>query len=184
MQQESFQSAREVEAWLQRHGIDTSAYGKGSAKPVELLWIEVQEGETALAVAEDGAPLRRVSVLNVLVSSPAAPGRTLYEAEQVLPSGVRRARGLPLAEKLLPGEAWRAAVDRAVAEELGPALPPGPPSVAVDEGSYSREVETKESQSYPGLRSQVGRVRQAGRGNSSLREVQEFEHTLTETWGR
>lgn len=45
---------------------------------------------------------------------------------QVLPNGARRARGLPLSEKLLPGEAWQAAVVRGVVEELGPVLPPEP----------------------------------------------------------
>lgn len=45
---------------------------------------------------------------------------------QVLPNGNRRVRGLPLSEKLLPGEAWQEAVVRGVVEELGPILPPNP----------------------------------------------------------
>jgi hypothetical protein len=42
---------------------------------------------------------------------------------QVLPNGTLRSRGLPLSEKLLPGERWQDAVARGVAEELGPVLP-------------------------------------------------------------
>lgn len=63
-------------------------------------------------------------MLNVLLKN--AAGQTLYEAEQVLPNGSRRARGLPLSEKLLPGERWQEAVVRGVVEELGPVLPAQP----------------------------------------------------------
>ena len=45
---------------------------------------------------------------------------------QVLPNGSRRPRGLPLSEKLLPGERWQEAVVRGVVEELGPVLPENP----------------------------------------------------------
>lgn len=45
---------------------------------------------------------------------------------QVLPNGSRRPRGLPLSEKLLPGERWQEAVVRGVVEELGPVLPTNP----------------------------------------------------------
>lgn len=45
---------------------------------------------------------------------------------QVLPNGARRRRGLPLSEKLLPGEAWQEAAVRGVLEELGPVLPKEP----------------------------------------------------------
>ena len=68
--------------------------------------------------------LRLVSVLNVLVGN--AAGQTLIEAEQVLPNGRRRRRAMPLAEKMLPGERWQAAVLRACREELGPVLPADP----------------------------------------------------------
>lgn len=88
-------------------------------------------------------------------------------------------------EKLLPGEEgnWEAAVQRAILEELGPALPPQPQvgsggricqhrwccfpylpywpltvvpvhgtaQISIDREKYHREVETRESQSYPGL---------------------------------
>jgi len=46
----------------------------------------------------------------------------LQEAKQQLPDGRVRTRGLPLSEKLLGGESWRGAVERAVQEELGSVL--------------------------------------------------------------
>lgn len=49
--------------------------------------------------------------------------QVLTEAKQQLPDGRTRSRGLPVSEKLLPGEGWREAALRAVAEELGSALP-------------------------------------------------------------
>ena len=48
----------------------------------------------------------------------------LHEEYQILPNGVKRARDVPVAEKMKAGEAWQAAVMRAVKEELGSVLPP------------------------------------------------------------
>ena len=47
----------------------------------------------------------------------------LQEEYQILPNGVKRARGVPLSEKMKAGEAWTDAVLRAVKEELGSVLP-------------------------------------------------------------
>lgn len=44
------------------------------------------------------------------------------EEQQVLPNGVVRKRGLPLAEKFLPSEEWQECVHRALQEELGTIL--------------------------------------------------------------
>jgi hypothetical protein len=150
----SFQggTVSELESWLSSHGVDTSQYGRGHAKPLSLLLDEVADGETTLALV-GGAPLRHVSVVNVTVRG--AGGRSLVEARQVLPSGAVRPREMPLSEKMLPGEAWRAAVARGVAEELGAVLPAGH-VLTLEEETYREEVEEKESQSYPGLRSRVG----------------------------
>lgn len=51
--------------------------------------------------------------------------QVLREEYQILPNGVKRARDVPLAEKMKAGEAWQAAVTRAVKEELGSVLPAG-----------------------------------------------------------
>lgn len=52
--------------------------------------------------------------------------QVLQEEFQILPNGMRRARGLPLSEKMKAGEAWSDAVLRAVQEELGSVLPSQP----------------------------------------------------------
>ncbi len=60
-----------------------------------------------------------------LTPAPCLP-QTHPTGTQVLPNGSRRPRGLPLSEKLLPGERWQEAVVRGVVEELGPVLPANP----------------------------------------------------------
>ena len=52
--------------------------------------------------------------------------QVLQEEYQVMPNGTKRARDVPLAEKMKAGEAWQAAVARAVKEELGSVLSPQP----------------------------------------------------------
>ena len=51
--------------------------------------------------------------------------QVLFEEEQILPDGRSRKRNVALSEKLIGGEDWRQAVDRAVQEELGSILPMG-----------------------------------------------------------
>ncbi|KAL4852717.1 hypothetical protein ACK3TF_006206 [Chlorella vulgaris] len=165
-------SAQELAAWLSSGGIALDAYGKGPAKSLEQLWAEVEEGETQLFL-QGGRPLREVSVLTVILQN--SKGQTLYEAEQVLPNGSRRTRGLPLSEKLLPGERWQDAAVRGVVEELGPVLPEQP-VVEVDEQSMIETVESKESQSYPGLLSKYVCKRVNARIPSGLPETDFCTH--------
>lgn len=143
-----------LDEWLSEHGVQTTAYGEGEAKPLVSLMTEIEEGETVLRLI-DGKPLRLVNVLNVLIRN--SKSQLLYEARQELPTGTIRTRNMPLAEKMLPGENWQEAVHRAVQEELGPVLPTGSnaPQVTVLEDTYENKVEYKNSQSYPGLSSQV-----------------------------
>ena len=75
-------------------------------------------------------------------------GRTLVEAQQTLPDGRVRRRGLLLSEKRVRGEPWGAAARRGIAEELGSAAPGG---VTLDEASYDVRTVRKGSMSYPGL---------------------------------
>lgn len=154
-QQQEFQgqSVAELETWLQSYGIDTALYGSGAAKPLELLLEEVAEGETVLSAAA-GTAQRAVSVVNVRVRN--TKDQILYEAFQVLPTGSKRERNLPLSEKMLPGEQWKEAAARGIREELGPVLPPEA-EINVEEDTYKRTDEKKESQSYPGLQTNVSK---------------------------
>ncbi|KAG7673189.1 hypothetical protein KSW81_006403 [Nannochloris sp. 'desiccata'] len=155
----------ELEAWLQQHGVNTSLYGVGASKPLELLLEEVAVGETILSAlagtasssflsssssssSSPGSPQRTVSVVNVRIRN--STGQTLYEATQILPTGIGRPRNLPLSEKMLPSESWREAATRGIDEELGSILPPKA-EVVLDESTYMKTEEMKESQSYPGL---------------------------------
>jgi len=52
--------------------------------------------------------------------------QVLQEEFQVMPNGTKRARDVPVAEKMKGGEAWKDAAIRAVKEELGSVLPVAP----------------------------------------------------------
>lgn len=145
-------SVTDLDSWLQTHGIDTSLYGIGASKSVEMLLEEVIQGETSLLTSPSGAAQRSVSVVNVRLRNP--HGYVLIEAGQILPSGTHRPRNLPLSEKMLPDEAWKAAAVRGVFEELGTLLS-DTTEVVLDEASYAKTEETKESQSYPQLKTNV-----------------------------
>lgn len=115
-----------------------------------MLFQEIEEGETTLTLSKDGSPLRSVAILNALVQD--SQGRTLIEEAQTLASGARRIRQLPLSEKMLPGETLQDSVVRAIREELGTLLS-NSAAISIDEGSYQVIEESKESTSYPGLKS-------------------------------
>jgi hypothetical protein len=142
----------ELEAWLQQHGINTSLYGVGASKPLELLFEEVAVGESILSTSSSTGVQRTVSVVNVRILNPS--DKALYEATQILPTGIERPRNLPLSEKMLPSENWREAVIRGIDEELGSILVPNP-DVSIDDTTYMKTEEVKESQSYPGLQTNV-----------------------------
>ena len=152
----------DLEKWLQHYGINTSLYGVGASKSLELLLEEVTVGETILSAcppaslnsptSASGCAQRTVSVVTVRVRN--SIGQTLYEATQILPTGIERPRNLPLSEKMLPSENWQEAATRGVYEELGTILLPES-EVVIDESTYVKTEEVKESQSYPGLQTNV-----------------------------
>lgn len=43
-----------------------------------------------------------------------------------MPNGIKRARDVPVAEKMKAGDAWKDAAIRAITEELGSVLPVAP----------------------------------------------------------
>ena len=110
--------------WLDANGVDANAFGVNGAKSLADLAIEVERGETTLALDDvTNAPRRDVRVLRLLVTDEAKrPGQVLVEARQEWESGRVRYRNTPLSEKLLGNEDWRDAVRRAVDEELGGAI--------------------------------------------------------------
>ena len=140
--------------WLDANGVDANAFGVNGAKSLTDLAIEVERGETTLALDDvTNAPRRDVRVLRLLVTDETWPGQVLVEARQEWESGRVRYRNTPLSEKLLGNEDWRDAVRRAVDEELGGAIDATQFSLKVDESSVRRTEVDRESLSYPGLSS-------------------------------
>ena len=140
--------------WLDANGVDANAFGVNGAKSLADLAIEVERGETTLALDDvTNAPRRDVRVLRLLVTDETWPGQVLVEARQEWESGRVRYRNTPLSEKLLGNEDWRDAVRRAVDEELGGAIDATQFSLKVDESSVRRTEVDRESLSYPGLSS-------------------------------
>ncbi|PRQ60584.1 hypothetical protein RchiOBHm_Chr1g0382901 [Rosa chinensis] len=122
---------------------------KPGTKNVHNLWLELSEGESSLA--DSTPPVRTVHVVTVRVIG--AQNRVLVEAQQELSDGSVRTRGRPLSEKMKPGEDPISAANRAVLEELGSILNGSGQDgvVKIVPGSYSKKVEERSSESYPGL---------------------------------
>lgn len=150
-------TSEELRLWLQKHRVDTTCFGLGPTKSVEALFNEIRDGESVLESnrASDGHATRKVSVVTVRILN--ERGQELIEKQQVMPSGATRYRQQRLSEKLLPDESWVNAAKRGILEELGSVLPPDP-IIWIDESTYVREEQRKESQSYPGLETLVSKM--------------------------
>ncbi|CAI5996647.1 unnamed protein product [Closterium sp. NIES-65] len=119
-------------------------------KRVANLWQELVDGEVCLV--DSRPPLRKVSVASVHVRH-ARTGKVLLEAMQEMGDGTVRARNRPLSEKMRPAENPLDACRRGILEELGEDLGASH-RVSVLADTLRRQVEERESFSYPGLRSQ------------------------------
>lgn len=136
-----FESERDLRDWLDRHGIDMSAWGTGQYKSLGDLWTEYRNGETVFI---EDPPCRNTSFVKVFIRN---GSRLLFEVGQVLANGKRRSRDAVPAEKMKPGETTRQAALRCVREELGVAVEE--PACKCDESPASVKVSV--SPSYPGL---------------------------------
>ena len=150
----SGETETELGDWLSSKGVAVNTWGEApGTKTLALLLNEVKEGESALCTDDEtGRARRSVSVINVRIVD--SRGRELVEVAQILPSGARRERNTVLAEKMLPGENVCDAAKRGILEELGTILGDSP-EVSIDEGSHVVSEESRDSQSYPGLRTVV-----------------------------
>lgn len=138
----------ELRALIVRHGIDLLSWGRGSAKSLEHLLIEVKSGEVELFERDDKL-MRHLAVLDINVFTDIGGRRYLIEDRQEFTDGRVRRRELPtsVSEKLHKGENPLEAVARALEEELG---------VRHFQilSSADGAVETHESPSFPGLLSE------------------------------
>ncbi len=143
--------AREqLQQLLLQNNIDTSLWGTGSAKTLDHLVKEVQEGESTL-ISEGDHLVRILEALDIKVRCTLPSGLTkeLYEDRQEFKDGrVRRRDQITgsIGEKIKSGEApGNDSVRRALSEELG---------VEVDDNRIVRgedRTEEHETMSYPGL---------------------------------
>ena len=131
------------------HGIDVEKFGKGAAKTIEHLFIELKDKECALTI-EDGVLTRRVRVAVLRIMFP--NGMVLQEVfQEFSEDGRRRVRKLDgsAGEKLKADESPEEAVARLVMEEF--------PLLLRNEKDAERGEtlieEDKRQKSYPGLRS-------------------------------
>lgn len=132
---------------LQEHGVDPNRFGVGSAKTLDHLLAEINEGETVLKVVDEGL-MRLVTILGITVYADVDGQRLrLVEDRQVFCDGRVRRRGIPtsLSEKIKEGESLPQAIARALREEIGCS------KYTILTSNPIARIETVDSPSYPGL---------------------------------
>lgn len=139
-----FPTIHALEAWLKKHGINYTAWGKNSSKSLRNLWQELDAGEVQL---KEAPPLRVVQVVQIIIRRGDA---ILVEAEQEFVNGQRRFRNQPPSEKVKPDETIEQAACRCLLEELG--IPPE--AITLNLASHRQHQTNTNSISYPGLPSQ------------------------------
>jgi len=153
----AFACAQDLRALLQARGCDVDAWGADrlgrATKTVDELWQEIEMGECGLRF--DGESIRRqLSVVKVRVRRPSdTTGTHLVEASQIFSDGRTRKRGLPLSEKMFPGEDALEAAERGIVEELGSAIHEKRAlwPIELEADSLVQWAETRRSKSYPDL---------------------------------
>lgn len=142
-------SAQGLARWLNTRMISTRLDTWGvepGTKNVTNLWVELAEGEITL---EDSCPPKRtVNVVSVNIRNKS--GQVLLESHQEMGDGSTRFRNRPLSEKMKAGETVEEACRRGICEELGLVLG-SPDKIELLMDSYEKEVEERDSLSYPGL---------------------------------
>jgi hypothetical protein len=137
-------TVEELQTLFSTHNIPTELWGMGSAKTLEHLLTEVNEGESILTVNEQNVLVRKVALVSIIVRYGEF---TLKEWKQVFKDGRSRQRDIVgIGEKLKPNETPTRAMNRGMHEELG-----------IDRryfrrvGSFVRTTRNEQSRSYPGL---------------------------------
>ncbi len=136
------------EVLLATHGVDTRAWGTGSAKTPDHLNAELEANEAVL-VLENGKLVRITRILGVDVCCATDTGmKILREVRQQFKDGRTRSRNLPtsLGEKLTPDEDEITGLYRALSEELNVDM-----HAVLSIGKINDESRERESESFPGI---------------------------------
>jgi len=149
-----FSNALAVEQMLEAHGIDTSAFGQGSAKAIERFSEELENGASQLMMdaAKHKALVRVVDVVLLRLSCRSEAGVSHYlivSADEQLDGRIRSDLNRLPGTKKRPHENVKNAAERIVMET---------PEIDADEVIYDAGAiveefeEDEESPSYPGVR--------------------------------
>lgn len=140
----NFQSPQHLGDWLRNNDIDTSLWGRGSAKSVADLWQELVSGDCEIALHP---LLRKVQVATLYILQ---NDHQLIESVQTFADGRKRFRNRPPSEKMKKGETAETAVYRCLQEEIGCT----PENIRSDPHLLKTEIILRESPSYPSLASE------------------------------
>mmetsp|Transcript_17067 Transcript_17067/g.30807 ORF Transcript_17067/g.30807 Transcript_17067/m.30807 type:complete len:905 (-) Transcript_17067:94-2808(-) len=137
---------------LEAAGIDTSQYGKGKAKPLELLHHELSVLGSCWLEEGNGSIRRVVEQVQVAVVV-ALDGMdvVLVSAAQVLHDNRTRNQSQLLLWKIKPGQTWQAALTDACSQRLLVKQEDHATVFYVDNSTYAFREETEVSKGYPGL---------------------------------
>ena len=136
-----FDTPDNLAAWLKQQGIDPKTWGKGGAKTLDALYLELKSGEAQLQAAP---PLRSISIVQIIIRQ---GDHILLEHAQEFLGMLKRERNQPLGEKIKPGETVSAAASRCLQEEL--AVPSEQIRILCQ--THTPRVKQTDSPSYPGL---------------------------------
>ena len=139
MTQSAIQKLSDLESWLASYQIDFGSWGRGDAKSVDDLLVEIKAGDSKLCNA-----MRVVEVAIILIKN---GGAFLIESEQRLSDNRIRKRSWPPSEKLQMNETPLDAAKRCLFEELEIS---NEQQFQINPASKTK-VEIKNSASYPGL---------------------------------
>lgn len=139
-----FSSLEELQNWLSNNNVPIEQWGKGYAKTINQLFLELQRRE---CIIKTNPPMRILTVVQIIIKH---DDLILVELSQEMQDQRRRKRSLPPSEKMKPGEGWHQAAVRCLDEEL-----------SIQENQFTilskdckPDIYEKQSQSYPGLLSQ------------------------------
>lgn len=145
---------------LRQFGIPVDRWGSGSAKTVANLLDEIEAGETTL-VKDEQELLRKTGFVALNIICQGTDGvLELYKKEQIFSDGRRRKRNMnwSAGEKLLRGENPNVALERLLYKEELVQIAKGITGIA----PIGETQETKESPSYPGLKTEFIRYSFSG----------------------